>query len=163
MSIYNTFTINKPRRPSQPGHKVQHKAHGSTPSVGPGYPDLYLEIFFKSDSITKLINPANVWHGDVIILAAPFGTGLSEAFHAPTISLHKAVEGPLLKFDFRYSVSLVGTTKIHVGIGDYFSLDKDVAPVRSFVKVWGWINTVTGEGDFNSKKEGSFIRLGVYY
>jgi hypothetical protein len=93
MSFYNDLTEDQQRSLTQVEHKVQRYFSGTTPSVGLGYPDLYLELFIKTDSKTKLINPANVWSGDVKILVAPFGTGLSEAFHAPTIGVHKEVHG----------------------------------------------------------------------
>lgn len=159
MSIYNKLSENQQSPNSQIGHKVQRYFSGTTPSVGPGYPDLYLEIFLKTDSKTKLINPNGVWHGDVKILAAPFGVGLSEAFHAPTIGLHKEVQGPVLKFSFHYTVSLLGTTKVHIGFKDFISIDKDVNPSTGVVYVGGSINTVTGDAHFISRKAGNNERL----
>lgn len=127
--------------------------------MGLGYPDLYLELFIKTDSKTKLINPANVWSGDVKILVAPFGTGLSEAFHAPTIGVHKEVHGPVLTFGFHYTVSLLGTAKVHLGFKDFFSIDKDVTPSTGLVFVGGSLNTVTGDAQFTSRKAGTRERL----
>ncbi|GAB3635617.1 hypothetical protein GCM10027422_12070 [Hymenobacter arcticus] len=161
--MYNKMTVGLPPRPKQNEQKVQHYAHGTTQPAALGYPNLYdmYKYFFKYDSKTKLINPANVWHGDVVLLVAPFGTGLSESFHAPTISVRKEVIGPRLEFNFKYSVSLVDSTKIHLGIDKYFSIDKDVAPITGIVEVWGWVNTVTGEGDVDNKKATGFERMGV--
>jgi hypothetical protein len=94
MSIYNVLTVEEtagqqPAKPSQQGsHKVQHVAHGTAVSPGLGYPDLYIEIAFKSDSKTKCINPANAYTKDVIILASPYSTGMSEAFHTPKMSFY---------------------------------------------------------------------------
>lgn len=161
MSRYNVFTIEqRPSHGQQPSHKVQHIAKGTTPGPGFGYPDLFLEVAFKSDSKTKLINPNNVWY-DVKILVAPFNQGLSEAFHAPTISLSKHVTVSKLEFSFTYSVQVVGTTKIHLGIKDFISIDKETPPQTRFVEVWGWINTVTGAADFGCRRKGNFERLHV--
>lgn len=162
MGIYNVLSLDQHvRHPAQPGHKVQHSASGSTPSVGLGYPDLFIQIKFKSDSKTKLINPANVWSKDVIILIAPFNQGLSDEFHAATIRLDKRVEGPILHFSFVCSVRILGEINVHVGIEKYFGVDTKVPPHTGFVKVIGWLNSVTGEGDFNSYKEHNFERLRV--
>lgn len=152
MSIYNVLTEDHHQPHPQTGHKVQRYFSGTTPSAGYGYPDLHLEIAIKTDSKTKLINPANAWTGDVKIMIAPFGTGLSEAFHAPTIGLHKEIRGPLLSFNFYYTVSLIGTTKVHLGFKDIISIDKDITPSKGLVFVNGTLNTVTGETQFTSVK-----------
>ena len=165
MSIYNTFAIDQHQKPKpMPGHKVQHHAWGTTPGPMPGFPDLYVNIYYKSDSKTHLINPANVWGTkDVIIMVSPFNEGLSEDFHAPTIDLHKEVVGPLLNFSLKCSVSLLGSAKAHVGFKDFFSIDKEVKSKTVIVKVYGWLNTVTGEADFTCVRAGNFDKLHVEY
>ncbi len=153
MSIYNTLTVEDSSYPSQLGptkqgsHKVQHVAHGTAVSPGFGYPDLYIEIAFKSDSKTKLINPANVWTKDVIIMIAPYRQALSEAFHAPTVGVHKEVVGSRLKYRIRYSVNIAGNVDFHVGIKDFVSMDKKIPARTGIVIVEGWLDTVTGLGE----------------
>lgn len=143
MSIYNTLTVEDSTYPSQSGtakqgsHKVQHVAHGTAISPGFGYPDLYIEIAFKSDSKTKLINPGNVWTKDVIIMIAPYRQGMSEAFNAPTIGVHKEVVGSRLNYRIRYSVSVAGSADMHLGFKDFVSIDKKVSSRTGVVIVTG--------------------------
>jgi hypothetical protein len=158
MSIYNTLTIEdsyypSQARPTQQGsHKVQHVARGTAVSPGFGYPDLYIEIAFKSDSKTKLINPANVWTKDVIIMVAPYRQALSEAFNAPTIGLHKRVIGSRLEYSLRYSVNIAGNVDFHVGFKDIVSMDKKIPARTGIVIVEGWLDTVTGMGECKCRK-----------
>ncbi len=139
-------------RQQSSGHKVQHVAHGTAVSPGFGYPDLYIEIAFKSDSKTKLINPANVWTRDVIIMIAPCRQALSEAFNAPTIGVFKDVVGSRLTYRIRYSVNIAGNTDFHVGIKDFVSFDKKIPARTGIVIVRGWLDTVTGEGECKCEK-----------
>ena len=158
MSIYNTLSVEDSNNPAQSGrhqpsgHKVQHVAHGTAVSPGFGYPDLYIEIAFKSDSQTKLINPANVWTKDVIIMIAPYRQALSEEFHAPTIGVHKEVVGSRLKYRIRYSVNIAGNADFKVGIKDYVSLEKKIPARTGIVIVEGWLDTVTGLGECSCHK-----------
>jgi hypothetical protein len=158
MSIYNTLTVEDSSYPSQSGptkqgsHKVQHVARGTAVSPGFGYPDLYIEIAFKSDSKTKLINPANVWTKDCIIMVAPYRQGLSEAFNAPTIGVFKEVRGSRLEYSLRYSVSIAGNADVHLGFKDFVSVDKKVPPRTGIVIVKGWLDTVTGMGECKCRK-----------
>lgn len=158
MSTYNTLVIETSKHPLQSGpakqgsHKVQHVARGTAISPGFGYPDLYVEIAFKSDSKTKLINPANVWTKDVIIMVAPYRQGLSEEFNAPTIGLHKHVVGSRLEYSLRYSVSISGNADVHLGFKDFISVEKKVPPRTGIVIVEGWLDTVTGMGECKCRK-----------
>lgn len=158
MSIYDTLTVEDSSYPSQSGpakqdsHKVQHYAHGTAVSPGFGYPDLYVEIAFKSDSKTKLINPANVWTKDCIIMIAPYRQALSEEFHAPTVGVKKEVVGSRLTYRIRYSVNIAGNTDFHVGVKDFVSFDKKIPPRTGIVIVRGWLDTVTGIGECKCRK-----------
>ena len=161
MSIYNTLTVEKVfehQVPSGPhkkgGHKVQHRARGTAVSPGFGYPDLYIEIAFKSDSETKLINPANVWTKDVIIMVSPYRGTLSESFDAPTIGVDKTVTGPRLEYSIRCSVKLA-SAEASVGIKDYVNVKKTFSAGTGIVIVKGWLNTVTGEGACKCEKIGA--------
>jgi len=131
---------------------VQHVAHGTAVSPGLGYPDLYIEIAFKSDSKTKCINPANAYTKDVIILASPYSTGMSEAFHTPKMSFYKDIEGSRLTYRFHYSVKVAGSAKMHVGFKDFVSVEKDIHSMTGVVVVTGWLDTVTGQGECKQHK-----------
>ncbi|RZJ58137.1 MAG: hypothetical protein EOO55_01655 [Hymenobacter sp.] len=161
MSTYNTLAVQASSNQPQAGptqkssHKVQHVAHGTAISPGLGYPDLYIEIAFKSDSKTKLINPANVWTKDVIIMIAPYREGMSEAFNAPTIGVHKEVLGSRLNYRIRYSVKVAGSADVHVGFKDFVSVDKKISSRTGVVIVTGWLDTVTGTGECVCKKIGA--------
>lgn len=158
MSLYNTFTVQdfaNPlfTEPSQQGsHKVQHVANGTAKSPGFGYPDLYIEIAFKSDSKTKCINPANAYTRDVILLVAPYGTGLSKAFHTPTQSFYKEIHGSRLTYRFLYTVRVAGSAKVHLGYKDLVSIEKDIHSMTGVVIVNGWLDTVSGEGHADAHK-----------
>jgi hypothetical protein len=130
-------------------------AHGTAVSPGFGYPDLYIEIAFKSDSKTKLINPANVWTKDVIIMVSPYRQGMSEAFNAPTIGVHKEVRGSRLEYRVRYSVSVAGSADVHVGFKDFVSVDKKVSSRTGGAIVKRWLDTVTGVGECRCEKIGA--------
>lgn len=161
MSIY-TVTIEQQSHPKpQAGHKEQHTARGATSVAGFAYPDLYVEVHYKIDSITKLINPANLWTKDCIILASQFKDGLSDNFHAPTIGLDKQVRGPLLTFKFRCTMDLLGSSKLHLGFKDIISLDREIKPRKGIVIVEGWVNTVKGTADFKAYPLPSEYRMRV--
>lgn len=158
MSIYNTLSIRDSEEhlfaePSQQGsHKVQHVAHDTAVSPGFGYPDLYIEIAFKSGSKTRRINPANAYTRDVIILVSPYSTGMSEAFHTPKMSFYKDIEGSRLNYRFQYSVKVAGSAKVHLGFKDFVSIDKDVHSMTGIVVVEGWLDTVIGQGECKQYK-----------
>ena len=158
MSLYNSIAVDNSNHPAQSGHhqssghKVQHVARGTAVSPGFGYPDLYIEIAFKSDSKTKLINPANVWTKDCIIMVAPYRQALSEEFNAPTIGVHKHVVGSRLEYSLRYSVNIAGNADFHVGFKDFVSMDKKIPARTGIVIVTGWLDTVTGEGGCKCEK-----------
>lgn len=137
---------------------MQKYARGSTPGPGVGYPDLFIAVTYKIDAKTKLANPATKDH-DIKIHCAPFNQGLSDEFHAPHVTLHLEVKGSLITFDFHYTCMPIGSTKIHLGIKDFFGVDKEIAPAKKVALVSGWINTVTGEGDFRCRAFGNFERL----
>lgn len=161
MSRY-TVTIEQQSHPKpQAGHKVQKRAYGTTSVNKIGYPDLYIEIMYKIDSVTKLINPANLWTRDCIILVSPFNEGLSENFHAPTQGFIKEATGPLLTFSFPCTVDLLGNSKIHLGFKDIISLDREIKPKKGIIMVEGWVNTVKGTADFHALALPSDYRMRV--
>lgn len=113
---------------------------------------MYVEIAFKSDSKTKLINPANVWTKDCIIMIAPYRQALSEEFHAPTVGVIKEVVGSRLTYRIRYSVNIAGNADFHVGFKDIVSMDKKIPARTGIVIVRGWLDTVTGMGECTCTK-----------
>lgn len=142
----------------QPGGRIQKYARGSTPGPTPDYPDIFIEVTYKIDAKTKLANPATKDH-DIKIRVAPFNTGLSDEFHAPHHSVELLVEGPIITFRFWFYCPSRREVKVHFGIKDFLGIDTEVPPVRRMALVGGWINTITGEGDFHYRPFGNGERL----
>lgn len=147
-----------PRHPQKSGERIQKYAYGSAPGPAPGYPDIFLNITYKIDAKTKLANPATKDH-DIKIHVAPFATGLSDAFHAPRHGLEIVVKGSLITFKLYYYCEPRREVKVHLGIKEFLGLDTEVPPPRQLAIVEGWINTITGEADFHSRRFGNFERL----
>ena len=124
-----------------PGTRDKHIFRQLMNSPGPGYPNLYVQVTYFVDPKTNLVSPAHR-DRDIIILVAPYGVGLSEAFNAPRGGVDKTVDGREITFSFYYTVE-IGNVKVSAGFKDFFSIEKEVKPMRGLVVIKGTLNTVT--------------------
>lgn len=131
-------------------YRDRRVARGRIGPIAPGYSSIYVEINYIVDSKTGLVNPAKK-DNDVKVYAAPYGGTLTEAFNAPKHGVSKEVHGAIINFSFIYTVE-IGNAKIDVDIKGIVQIEKEIKPYRAMVKVYGDLNTVTGDGSFSAIK-----------
>lgn len=143
--IGTSFTTEK-----HPLHKDRRIARSWLAPAALGYPKLYVEVEYKVNPKTGLINPATK-DQDLKVRCAPYGGTLTDAFNAPAHGVEKTLYGPIAKFSFPFTVE-IGDADVHLNIKDIFSIDKKIAPYRGMVMIEGDLNTVTGDGSCHSRK-----------